>query len=140
MEIIFEIPKKSTNTDLFEWNDTRLKFNGLNTSLNPTFILNTTMHGSDNLKGFLSELEITLLKEDFWCRRFDLPNNKTRYIQEFFQNLKIQNCLCYNRQNQLHPIIPCLQLTNTWFLTNFWRRPTSIYTQWWSPCFSKWTS
>ena len=58
--------KQSTETELQEVNeeedDSRFKATGLNTGLNSTFGLKNAKHGSDNLEGFLTAVEKTLLK------------------------------------------------------------------------------
>ena len=61
---------------------------GLNTGLNPTFVIKTAIYGSDNLEGFLTAVEKSLLKEAFKHRLFELQNKKTREIYEFIQRLK----------------------------------------------------
>ena len=61
---------------------------GLNTGSKPTFGVNTAKHGSDNLKGFLTAVEKTLIKEYFKRRRFERPNKKTSEIYDVLQRLK----------------------------------------------------
>ena len=61
---------------------------GLNTVLKPDFGVKTAKHGSDNLEGFLTAVEKTLLKEAFKRRRFDCQNSKTVEIYDVLQELK----------------------------------------------------
>ena len=80
---------QSTENELpEEEEDTGFKATGLSTSLNPTFGLKTKNHGSDNIEGFLTAVEKTLLKEAFRRRHFERPNKKTREIHEVLQKLK----------------------------------------------------
>ena len=51
---------------------------GLDTGLNPTFGIKNAMYGPNNFKGFQTSVEKNLLREDLRCRRFELPENKTR--------------------------------------------------------------
>ena len=60
----------------------------LYTVLKPTFGVNIAKHGSDNLKGFLTAVEKTLLKEAFKRRRFERQNRKTIEIYDVLQELK----------------------------------------------------
>ena len=61
--------KQSTKTELQDVNeeeeDLRFKATGLDTGLKPTFRIKTVKHGLDNLEGFLTAVEKTLLKEAF---------------------------------------------------------------------------
>ena len=66
----------------------------LNTSLKPTFGVKTEKHGSDDLKGFLTVVGKTLLKEAFKRRRLYRQNRKTVKIYDVLQELKIRMCLC----------------------------------------------
>ena len=45
--------------------NSRFMTTGLNTGFNPTFLIKTEKHRSDNLKVFLTEVGKTLLKEAF---------------------------------------------------------------------------
>ena len=67
---------------------------GLNTVLKPTFGVKTAKHGSDNLEGFLTAVEKTLLKEAFKRRRFDRQNRETVEIYDVLQELKKSGCVC----------------------------------------------
>ena len=53
-----------------------------------TFGLNTAKYGSENIEGFLTAVERTLLKEAFQRRHVERPINKTRKIHDFLQKLK----------------------------------------------------
>ena len=61
--------------------ESRFMATGLNTSLKPTFGVKTPKHGYDSLKGFLTGVEKTLLKEAFKRRRFYRQNRKTIEIK-----------------------------------------------------------
>ena len=61
---------------------------GLNTGLKPIFGIKTAKHGSENIKGFLTAVVKTLLKEAFRCQRFKRLNKKTREIYEVLQKLE----------------------------------------------------
>ena len=61
---------------------------GLNTSLKPRFGVKRAKHGSNNLEGFLTAVEKTLLKEAFKRRRIDGQNRKTIEIYDVLQELK----------------------------------------------------
>ena len=82
--------KQSTKTEVNEVIEEEYIFmaTGLNTSLNPTFGVKTAKHVSDNLEGFLSAVEKTLIKEAFKRRRFEQPNRKTSEIYDVLQELK----------------------------------------------------
>ena len=67
---------------------------GINTSLKPTFGINTEKYGSDNLEGFLTAVVKTLLKEAFKRRRFTHSNRKTSEIYDVLQRLKKSGCIC----------------------------------------------
>ena len=67
---------------------------GLNTGLKPKFGVKTAKHGSDNLEGFFTAVEKTLLKEAFKRRRFDRQNRKTVEIYDVLQELKKTECVC----------------------------------------------
>ena len=56
----------------------RFKATELDTDLKPTFGIKTEKHGSDNLEGFLTALEKTLLKKALKRRRFERQNTKTK--------------------------------------------------------------
>ena len=56
--------------------------------------MKTAKHGSDNLKGFLTSVGKTVLKDDFKRRRFDLQNRKTVEIYDVLQELKKIRCVC----------------------------------------------
>ena len=84
--------KQSTETELQDVNEeedySRFKSIGLKTGLKPTFGFKTAKHGSDNLEGFLTAVEKTLLKEAFKIRRFEHQNTKTKEIYDILQRLK----------------------------------------------------
>ena len=87
-EELWQYQKKSTENESSEEIDARLNYKGLNTGLKTTFGFNTAMHGSDNLKSFLSVVDSTPIKEYTQLRRFEIPNSETRYIQSILHNLK----------------------------------------------------
>ena len=74
--------------------ESRFMATGLNTGLKPTFGVKTAKHGSDNLKGFLTAVGKTLLKEVFKRRRFDRQNRKTVEIYDVLQELKKSGFFC----------------------------------------------
>ena len=58
--------KQSTKTELHETDEHyRFTDNCLSIGLKPTFGINTSKHGSDNIEGLLKAVGKTLLKEDF---------------------------------------------------------------------------
>ena len=57
--------KQSTKNERPEEEENIFKATGLNTGLKPTFGLKTAKHRSDNLEGFLTVVEGTLLKKAF---------------------------------------------------------------------------
>ena len=90
--------KQSTETELQEVNeeeeDSRFKATGLNTGLKPKFGIKTAKHGLDNLEGFLTAVEKTLLKEALKRRRFECQNTKTKEIYDILQRLKKSGSVC----------------------------------------------
>ena len=90
--------KQSTEMELQDVNeeeeDSRFKATGLNTGLKPTFGFKTVKHGLDNLEGFLTAVEKTLLKEAFKRRRFERQNTKTKEIYDILQRLKKSGSIC----------------------------------------------
>ena len=72
---------------------------GINTSLKPTFGINTAKHESDNLEGFVTAVGKTLLKESFKRRSFERPNKKTSEIYDVLQRLKKSGCACVLTHN-----------------------------------------
>ena len=88
--------KQSTETELnvvIEEENSRFVATGLNTSLNPTFGIETSKNGSDNLEGFLTVVKKTLLKKAFKHRRFERPNKKTSEIYDVLQRLNKYGCV-----------------------------------------------
>ena len=75
---------------------------GLNTGLKPTFGLKTAKHGSDNLEGFLTAVEKTLLEEALKRRRFDRQNRETVEIYNVLQELKNPD-VCVSRRIKQTP-------------------------------------
>ena len=51
-------------------------------------------HGSDNMEGFLTAVEKTLLKEAFKRRRFERQNTKKKEIYDILQRLKKSGYVC----------------------------------------------
>ena len=90
--------KQWTKTYLQEVNEeeecSRFKASGLNTGLKPTFGFKTAKPGSDNLEGFLTAVEKTLLKEAFKHQRFERQNNKTKEIYDILQRMKKSVSIC----------------------------------------------
>ena len=82
--------KQSTKTEVSQVIEENSRFmtTGINTRWKPTFGVKTAKHGSDNLKGFLTAVEKTLIKESFKHRRFERPNRKTSGIYDVLQRLK----------------------------------------------------
>ena len=66
---------------------------GLNTSLNPTFGIETSKNGSDNLEGFLTAVGKTILKEALKRQCFERPNKKTSEIYDVLQRLNKYGCV-----------------------------------------------
>ena len=77
-----------------EEDDFRFKATDLDTGLKPTFGIKNVKHGSDNLEGFLTVVEKTLLKEAFKRRRFERKNTKTKEIYDILQRLKKSGSVC----------------------------------------------
>ena len=77
----------------------RCKATSLDTGLKPTFGIKTANNGSDNLEGFLTAVEKTLLKEAFKRRRFERQNTKTKEIYYILQNLKKPGAVCVPTDN-----------------------------------------
>ena len=75
-------PKKSTETEVNEVIEENSRFitTGLNTGLKPKFGVKTARNESDNIEGFVTAEEKTLLKEAFKRRHFERPNMKTSEI------------------------------------------------------------
>ena len=87
--------KQSTKTELNEEDeDSRFMATSLSTGLKPIFGLKTVKHDIDHLKGFLTAVGKTLLREAFRCRHFERPNKKTREIYKVLQKLKKYGSVC----------------------------------------------
>ena len=57
VEVILVRAETITQTDIYEKLESKLSFTGLNTSLKPTFGLNTSRHCNKNKKSFLDALD-----------------------------------------------------------------------------------
>ena len=88
--------KQSAKTDVNEEIEENPRFmaTGLNTGLKPTFGIKAEKHGSDNLRGFLTAVGKTILKEAFKRRRVERPNRRTSEIYDVLQELKKPGCIC----------------------------------------------